>query len=349
MTTVDAGLIKYAPLATQETWETTLKLSWPLRSAPTKPEAGTDGSHSAAQLAAGGYWDRVAAGPAALSRTAFWNDPPTLRHINRVVCGEPLDGQHAGFHRRLAALLAARSVPMPRALSVGSGTGGKEIGLLHSGIVGSFDCYEIGIGAVTIGRRLAAEQGVADRIHFHTIDAFSAELPDDFDLVYWNSSLHHMFDTAAAVAWSRDRLRRGGVFAADEYVGASRFQHSPELFAWSNRMLALLPDRLLRRPDPDAGLVPRVVGPIAVDELIQVDPSEAVDSANILPSVARTFRDVDIIPTGGALYFVALNDAFHNFTSPEDLRLLEALLLADEAVGRLGETQLAVIFAVKDG
>jgi SAM-dependent methyltransferase len=320
-----------------------------MRRAGSAPASGGDGAEAdgftEAQRAAGAYWDRIAAAPVAL-RTAWWNDPPTLRHVNRIVCGEPLDHQHAGFHRRLAEILASRSLERPRAISVGSGNGSKEIRLIHDGIVGSFDCFDAGAGAIAAGRALAADQGVSDRVRYIHANALTLDLPADYDLVYWNSALHHMPDTAAAVAWSHARLRPGGVFAADEYVGASRFQHTPSLMAWTNRMLALLPERLLRRPDGN-GFVPRALGLIPVEELVKIDPTEAVDSANILPAVRHVFPDAEIIPTGGALYFVALNDAFHNFVTEDDLRLLDALLLADEAIGQLGETQYAVILAVK--
>jgi hypothetical protein len=48
------------------------------------------------------------------------------------------------------------------------------------------------------------------------------------------------------------------------------------------------------------------------------------------------------------LHFVGLNDAFHNFVAQEDLRLLDALLLLDEAVAQRGETPYAVALAVKE-
>lgn len=302
------------------------------------------------QKAGGAYWDGIAASAGSvLPRTAWWNDPPTLRHINRIVCGERLDECHAGFHRhrRLNALLRGLGIAAPRAISVGSGNGGKEMGLLSAGIVGSFDCFEAGAGAVDQGRKLAALMGLTDQLRLHHANAFTTDVPGDYDLVYWNNALHHMPDSAAAVTWSRERLRPGGVFAMDDYVGASRFQHSPGLMIWTNRMLSLLPDRLLRDDRDPARLVPRALSLIDVAALIAIDPTEAVDSFPILPAVSAVFPGAEIIPTGGALYFVGLNNAFHNFRSDEDLRLLDALLLADEAVGLLGETQYAVALAVK--
>jgi SAM-dependent methyltransferase len=258
---------------------------------------------SAAQVAAGAYWDEVSVNPEIVPRTAWWNDPPTLRHINRIVCGEALDDQHTGFHRRLAALVGEHCSAPARAISIGTGPGYKEMGLLQAGLIGSFDCFEVGLRAVEEGRRLAFEQGLAERIRFHHADAFKAHVPRDYDVVYWNSALHHMPDTAAAVTWSRDHLRFGGIFACDEYVGASKFQHSDALLAWSNRMLATLPDRLLRRPGGTTDTVPRVVARIDPEYLTKIDPTEAVDSENILPAVRNTFQNAEIIPTGGLALF----------------------------------------------
>jgi hypothetical protein len=184
-------------------------------------------------------------------------------------------------------------------------------------------------------------------MRYHNVNALTADLSGGYDLVYWNSALHHMFDTATAVHWSHARLRPGGIFASDEYVGANRFQHSAAVLEWSNRLLALLPDRLLRPASPDEPPPRRPIGCPDPREVAQEDPSEAVDSANILPSIRLVFPGAEIIPTGGSLYFVALNNAFQNFESEDDLRLLQALLLVDEAVGHLGETQLAVAFAIK--
>ena len=300
------------------------------------------------QRASGAYWDCVAAKAADIRpRTAWWNDPHTLRHINRVVCGEAIDGPHAGFNRRLAAYLREQGIVGPRAVSVGSGNGGKELVLLHEGIIRSFDCYEVGAGSVTAGRRLAAEQGLSDRLSFHHADAFAVDVAADYDVVYWNNALHHMIDTPKAVRWSRDHIRCGGVFAMDDYVGESRFQHTAALVAWSNRMLSLLPDRLLRRWDDPARLIPRPVHIHAPEDIAAIDPTEAVDSGNIIPAVRSTFADPVVIPTGGALYFVALNDAFHNFVDEPDLRLLDALLLLDAAVAQIGETPYAVCLATK--
>lgn len=315
----------------------------PERRAQAPAVAGFDDGRAAA----GAYWDNQLAVTDA-PRTSWWTDPPTIRHINRVVCGEPIDGLHAGFNRGLARLLGERGLTAPKALSVGAGDGAKERALLCQGIVGSFDCFEAGAGLVEAGRRAAAAAGLSDRLRFHHADAFAVVSPGEYDLVHWNNALHHMPDTAAAIGWSRDCLCDGGVFAMDDYTGARRFQHSASLMRDANRLRAILPARLLRPFNAPDAPVPREIGLIDPEALIAADPTEAADSDNILPALRQVFPNADIVPTGGAFYFIALVDAFHNFVTDGDLRLLDALLLADEALARTGPTLYAVALAVKE-
>ena len=248
---------------------------------------------------AGDHWDGVvASAPHIKARSAWWNDPPTIQHINRLICGVSLDKAHEGFHVKLREKLLEAGLTLPRAISVGSGNGAKEIGLLETGIVGTVDCFEAGLGACQEGRYLAERQGVADRIRFFNENAFDRTFDACYDLVYWNSALHHMPDTIFAVEWSRSWLRTGGLFAMDEYVGASYFQHSDGLMALTNAVLATLPQRLLLQSNSQQ-ILTLPLGRINKDDLIKIDPTEATDSANILPALEKVFPGANVILTGG--------------------------------------------------
>lgn len=290
------------------------------------------------------HWDKQneAVGET-LPNSVWWLAPIVIRHINRVVCGEPIDGLHAGFHRRLAAAMA--DAPRPRrALSVGCGLGTKEMDALAAGVADTFECYDVSGAAINGARSIAAERGLSNQITFHHADINSCDVGAGFDLVYWNNSLHHMLDAHAFVAWSRDRLREGGFFAMDDYVGASRFQHSPELIAWCNRLLAALP-QYLRRHWNGKDSIPlfSVADPEA---LARIDPSECADSGSILPAVRSIFPDAEVIKTGGAAY-IALDNALQNFRSETEIALLNAILLADEEVAHRTESLFAVATARK--
>lgn len=193
---------------------------------------------------------------------------------------------------------------------------------------------EITAEQVEQGRRIDAEKGVAEDVHFHLEDAFKADL-GLFDLVHWNNALHHMLDVHEAVAWSKDRLEPVGVFAMDDFVGASRFQ-------WPERELEIARHvRSLLRSAFVNGFPP--IERPTVEAMVAADPTEAADSNRILEALATHFPDAEIIPTGGVVYSLALTDVLSSFAEDEtDTPLLHALLLTDEVLAKSGHTRSLV-------
>ena len=204
------------------------------------------------QKAVGDYWSARAT-----PSGNWWTNRLVIRDINRRVIGTPYPEVSRGaveLGRRLVdgrrlrrgislgsgqggtpardvlermlsygrRLLSGRR--LRRGVSVGSGHGGKEIALVRDGFVEHMLCYDLAAARVAHARETAAGLGLAERIEFRQADAFALHSGPEFDFVYWNNSLHHMFDVPAALAWSRDVLRPGG----------------------------LLLDRRVRRPEPDA-------------------------------------------------------------------------------------------------
>jgi len=288
------------------------------------------------------HWDNAVKALAHVPpNSTWWLAPVVIRHINRIVCGEPIDGLHAGFHRLIG--LAMADSPRPRrALSVGCGMASKEMDALAAGIIDTFDCYDVSANAIRAGQELAMARGLPERIMFHHGDPFTFEIKHDFDLVYWNNALHHMMDTRAAIEWSRDHLRDGGVFAMDDYVGNTRMQHSPELVAWGTRLLGMLPE-YLRRHWNGVDVLPAVIGVVPAEDMARVDPSECADSGSILSSVQSIFPNAQIIKTGGAAYVIALCNTIQNYRSETELALKPNVQLPspgkfDSRTGQSAET-----------
>ena len=281
-----------------------------------------------------------------LGRTRWWTSPQVHRHINRLVCGEAIDGPWAGFHKQVA--IKAPPGGYRRAISVACGHGGKELDLISSGVVEHFDLYEISEARVESGIQKARSLGLEDRITYRLTDAFAQTLRSDYDLVYWNNAIHHMMNTPEAVKWSRDRLRVGGVFAMDDFVGAKRFQWPQQHLDMMSRVRQQLPQRYLVDPrNPDRQL-PTIVRRPNEEKLIEQDPTEAADSERILPAIRQYFPNAKITLTGGIIYHTGLNEVLANFGDDgRDAELLSQILLVDEALTKTGETQYAVAIATK--
>lgn len=274
------------------------------------------------------HWS-AAARKALPGRIRWWMSPTIVRHINRLICGEDVAGVNGGLARLLELRLAGRT--LTRGVSVGCGTGEKEVSLMRRSMVETFDLFELSVERVRQGKELAARTGLAERAVFRDDDPFTAYEPESLDLVFWVGSLHHMFDVDAAVAWSRTVLRPGGVMYVEEFVGPDRFQWSDATLALTGLVRQALPDRcFLPLPDSEQPLSRQIARPNAA-LLARDDPSESVQSSRILPAIANTFPNADLIPLGGAIYSLALQDVLHHLNEDDesDAALLRELLLFD--------------------
>jgi hypothetical protein len=132
-----------------------------------------------------------------------------------------------------------------------------------------------------------------------------------------------MSDARFAVAASKDMLVPSGVFLMDDHVGATYNQHAPMLYDLAHRLRAKLPSSWFVGSDA----IPLNLGRYAVDDVIASDPTEAADSANILPALAEHLPGVSIVPMGGVFYLLAAREAFGRFeeANPSHVAILEAM------------------------
>jgi len=258
------------------------------------------------------------------------------RFLNRKICGKPLAGPSAGLHR--AIWDATKERPIKRAISVGCGAGQKEMELLSSGTVEHFTLVDIVPLRKERSAEISARRGLSGRIDFRIGNAFEIiKGSETFDLVYWDTALHHMPDAGLAIEWSRERLAAGGIFAMQEYIGPSRFQYSDDMLELVDSFRSHLPDRLLINEKIGKSL-PRKISRRSVRKMVDLDPSEACDSVNILPSIANAFPGADVRLLGGAIYSLGLDGVYRNICQDdEDGRmLLDFALLLDEQAGQSG-------------
>jgi SAM-dependent methyltransferase len=298
---------------------------------------------AAQQEKVGAYWDQRAR-EAQAGITRWWQSAPVVSHINRVVCGRRIPGAHAGFHELIKAERPGGR--FKRAVSVGCGQGSKELSLVRAGIVESFDLFELSQERIDLGRAAAQRAGMAHCMRFHRTDAFASPPAAPYDLVYWNNSLHHMMDVEDALFWSRGVLQKGGLFAMDDFTGPTRFQWSDAALDAASRARALMPARLLANPRAPNKSLPTTIPRPDPKRLAEIDPSEAADSGRTLECLSRVFPKARVLPTGGAIYGLTLNDLIGNFRD-EDAPLLESLLLLDGALAVAGCNHYAVALAVR--
>jgi hypothetical protein len=114
------------------------------------------------------HWSKVTATTDPSGRvlkTRWWQHPPIIRHINRNVCGKPIEGFFAGLTLRARSLLEGR-LPLARGISVGCGNGMKEMRLIREGTVQAFDLYELADSRIAAGREMAQKRQLVRNAHF---------------------------------------------------------------------------------------------------------------------------------------------------------------------------------------
>lgn len=231
------------------------------------------------------YWDSVEAH----SRIdEIWMSHPLVRaRINQRIAGDPNTWTTTWLQGRVARMPRWRQT-----LSIGCGMGQFERDLVRLDLVDRIAGVEISPVCVAAATHAASVAGMSERITYRCADAWE-ELARarGLDAIFFHASLHHFDRLAELAALLRRALAPGGQLYLDEYVGPSRdeWQLRDEL-RWNWHYYHL--PKSVRR-------VGRIRPPVNFE-----DPTEAVASSQILPSIAREFDLLDQRDYGGNLLSV---------------------------------------------
>lgn len=265
-----------------------------------------------------------------------WFDVPAVhRRWALKVSGDP----DVDFRRYVAGRFLSDG-RCRRALSIGCGFGGRERAWAALDVFDELVGVDMAPAAVAGATQAAREEGFDPRrLRFEEHDLSEGSLTDtEFDVIIAEHSLHHFTDVAGTVRRIRDALAPGGLFVMDEYVGPSRFQLTARQVEAADGLLRALPQshRRLRN-----GRVKRAVRRPSLVAMRFDDPSEAVESARIMPAVHGTFSVVHEAGYGGALLHPLLANIAQHFIDddPPTLRLLGVLFDAEDALLASGEIE----------
>lgn len=233
-----------------------------------------------------------------------------------------------------------------RALSPGCGTGRKELAWVAAGGIATLEGYDLSRKRIAEADRLAASAGMTSSTRFTATDVRTMHFePGTFDLVVLDDALHHIAPLAPFLRKLRTWLKPEGILVVNEYVGPSRFQWTDRQIQLANNMLEAMPARLKVRPDGTPRPPAYRPGTLA---MLVYDPSEAVDSASILPLLREHFTILEEKMCGGALLHLVFKDIAHHFLHPDDeaLAVLNRCITAEEEAMKAGEIASDFAFVV---
>lgn len=261
------------------------------------------------RIAAASFWDRQAQSPA---DTMYWAEYPVVRnYVNNCATDAwwayPAHGFKAGWAYE----------PLRRGLSIGCGTGSLEKAIRWLRICEEVDAYDISPESIRVAEENAQRDQI-DRVRYRVGDCESLEYPPaHYDAVFFNGSLHHIFDPDRLLERLEGTLSEGGLVYVDEYVGPSRDEWREEHLLHARRVWDTLPDSV-KGPDPIS---------IPFDGS---DPSEMIRSSRILPALHARFEILWERPYWGNLLYPILCRVRHEEMKKSEYEPLLRDLIAEE-------------------
>ena len=252
-------------------------------------------------------WDSVTNN----ANTNWWSVPLIQKRWNKLITGNEdieypdyLMNKHFSGKKDLVLL------------SPGCGTGGKELKFSKFNNFKLVEAFDLSPKRIAIAKKNSEEKGVSN-IVYSVSDIMSFNFEENkYDIVLFDSSLHHFKDLEYILAQVHGSLKPDGVLVINEFVGPSRFQWSNEQLRASNETLKILPADYKRRWN-DSRIKSKNYRP-GILRMIISDPSESVRSLEILNEIYKKFNIVEEKPFGGNILHVVLKDISHNFLNEDD-------------------------------
>ena len=162
-------------------------------------------------------------------------------------------------------------------LSVGCGSATVEIEFAAFKEIESVVAVDIAFSQIDYARKSVSGTSIESKLDFKVLDYSRENVAGQFDVVLFNSSLHHFKDIPALLNKVCSNLRPGGLLLLNEYVGPDRFQWTDEQLMLINDLLTSIPCRYRRIFR--TRLIKNKVRKPGILRMIVNDPSEAPHSA----------------------------------------------------------------------
>jgi ubiquinone/menaquinone biosynthesis C-methylase UbiE len=247
-------------------------------------------------------WEHVNAPP-----TNWWDIPLVRARWNCLITGTSETGYHQYIsqkwpdHRR--DLLA---------LSLGCGTGHNELTWASLKRFSRIDAYDFSTQRIQAAVDAALKGGYSQLIRYAVGDVFSIEITENrYDVIMVEQSLHHFSPLDELLSRISAWLKKDGYFVVNEYVGPHRFQWTKRQMEAANGLLSLLPVKY--KTLWNSNTVKKSVMRPSHLRMILSDPSEAIESDQIVPLLRSKFDIIEFKGYGGSILHLLFNGIAHHF------------------------------------
>jgi len=216
-------------------------------------------------------------------------------------------------------------------LSVGCGTGSRERKFAKYSNFSLIEGIDLAEKKTEEATKLANEANLTN-IQYHSGDFMKHVFkPASMDVILFNASLHHFNHVDHLLEFKvLPMLKDDGLLVLFEYAGPNRLQWTRYQLEFTNRLLKEIPDEYKTRAG-SGSVKSRVYRPGLLRMLI-TDPSEAIDSESILPSVHKHFNVLEEKELGWDITHLLLKDIAHHYIdgNPETQKLLQYIFKKED-------------------
>lgn len=203
-------------------------------------------------------------------------------------------------------------------LSLGCGTGYRELRWLQVLKMRAFDAIDLSEHSIAVAKQAAQKNGVDHILKYRVEDINKITLQQNFyDVIVVEQSLHHFTPLLEIMKKIHASLKEDGLLVVNEFVGPTRFQWTDKQINVINNLLSILPEKYRKRYNMDS-IKTRIFRP-SILRMMLSDPSESVESSNILPFLNEIFTIVEYKEYGGTILQMLFAEIAHNFISDDIL------------------------------
>ena len=256
-----------------------------------------------------------------------WTDSDYIskNYINMAISGKP------DVNWLIDALNNFVKQEIDWALNLGCGGGDVELHIKKMQMCRNMDSLDISPEAVRVAIEKTNKEGLKG-LNFFTSDIKDFKSTENkYDVVFAAASLHHFGSLEEVFGKVRTYLKKDGLFIFSEYTGPSQFQWTDRQLEIMNDILKLLPENL-RIDHIQNKTIKNQVRRMSIQEMNQMDPSEAIRSAEIMPLVEKYFQIVKKVDYGGTLLFWLLHGVIPNFnlSDPKDKAIVDLIIFIEK-------------------
>ncbi len=272
----------------------------------------------------------------------WWFVPTVLQRWNYLITGN-IDLHYSDYF--INKYLMERNNYSGFSFACGNGTKEMQWAKLDRfSLIKGFDLSE---KRIANAKSEAIKNKLSGKMFFETGDARSIQLGEsEYDIYFAEQSMHHFSPLKEILLRIKKFVKPGGLLLINEYVGPERFQWTDEQVEFSNELLRRLPAS--RRTYWKSSAVKNKIYKPGRLRMMLNDPSEAVESSQIIPLLNKHFECVELKNYGGTILHPLLDGIAHNFLEDDEeaKSILEMCFDYEDNLLASGKIESDFVFAV---